>query len=199
MKNNIFSLLKNFQAVHWILLIVPNCICCSFSPLSNPSQRSCNGKTVWLRLAVCVVYTGVNFMLVFVKAECIEDWRCGTREGSPGNNGLWVSSSGCSRFSISKIQVDLLLLWKLVRFPGKRNTGTSHGIRVCVAGQVDWAALAQAWIAQKESSGTTLEQQPQQQQPNGQDGAGLDTHNNHTNFQNDSNFNRMWQPGRWTL
>ncbi|XP_053507760.1 arginine/serine-rich protein PNISR isoform X2 [Ictalurus furcatus] len=62
-------------------------------------------------------------------------------------------------------------------------------------GQVDWAALAQAWIAQKESSGTTLEQQPQQQQqPNGQDGAGLDTHNNHTNFQNDSNFNRMWQP-----
>lgn len=65
---------------------------------------------------------------------------------------------------------------------------------VCAAGQVDWAALAQAWIAQKESSTTTMDQ-PQQQQPNGQDNAGLDSHNNHSAFQNDSSFNRMWQPG----
>ena len=63
---------------------------------------------------------------------------------------------------------------------------------MCVAGQVDWAALAQAWIAQKESSGGTVDQQP-----NGQDIPGLDAHNNHTTFQNpDSNFGRIWQPGR---
>lgn len=73
---------------------------------------------------------------------------------------------------------------------------------VCVTGQVDWAALAQAWIAQKESSGSTIEPPllpPPQQPPNGQETAGLEAHNNHTNFQNDSGFNRMWQPGRQTL
>uniref|UniRef100_A0A8B9LSM8 PNN-interacting serine/arginine-rich protein n=1 Tax=Astyanax mexicanus TaxID=7994 RepID=A0A8B9LSM8_ASTMX len=61
-------------------------------------------------------------------------------------------------------------------------------------GQVDWAALAQAWIAQKESSGGAVEPQP-----NGQDIPGLDAHNNHSNFQNpDSNFGRMWQPD-WAM
>ncbi|XP_076136313.1 arginine/serine-rich protein PNISR isoform X5 [Alosa pseudoharengus] len=71
--------------------------------------------------------------------------------------------------------------------------------------QVDWAALAQAWIAQKESSGPGSEpqqQQPPQQpppppmQPNGQDIPGLEpaAHNNHGSFQGDPNFNRMWQP-----
>uniref|UniRef100_A0A4W4EH16 PNN-interacting serine/arginine-rich protein n=1 Tax=Electrophorus electricus TaxID=8005 RepID=A0A4W4EH16_ELEEL len=58
--------------------------------------------------------------------------------------------------------------------------------------QVDWAALAQAWIAQKESSGGAVEPQPLQ--PNGQDMPGLDTHNNHAAFQTESSFGRMWQP-----
>lgn len=74
---------------------------------------------------------------------------------------------------------------------------------------MDWAALAQAWIAQKESSGPGTEQQQQQQppppqqpmQPNGQDIPGLEptAHNNHGNFQGDPNFNRMWQPGTHIL
>uniref|UniRef100_A0A8C6MJS6 PNN-interacting serine/arginine-rich protein n=1 Tax=Nothobranchius furzeri TaxID=105023 RepID=A0A8C6MJS6_NOTFU len=60
-------------------------------------------------------------------------------------------------------------------------------------GQVDWAALAQAWIAQKESTGT-----PQHSvQPNGQDIPGLDSApppSNHGSFQGDSAFGRIWQP-----
>ncbi|XP_028984046.1 arginine/serine-rich protein PNISR isoform X3 [Betta splendens] len=59
-------------------------------------------------------------------------------------------------------------------------------------GQVDWAALAQAWIAQKESTGA----EPQSIQPNGQDIPGLETvgQNNHTAFQSEPTFGRMWQP-----
>ncbi|XP_053182705.1 arginine/serine-rich protein PNISR isoform X2 [Scomber japonicus] len=59
-------------------------------------------------------------------------------------------------------------------------------------GQVDWAALAQAWIAQKESTGA--EQQPIQ--PNGQDIPGLEpvAQSNHGTFQGDPAFGRMWQP-----
>ncbi|MGH0172142.1 UNVERIFIED_CONTAM: hypothetical protein FKN15_067478 [Acipenser sinensis] len=63
-----------------------------------------------------------------------------------------------------------------------------------VAGQVDWAALAQAWIAQKESSGPNVVDQ-QGMQPNGQENQGLDTGpNNNGNFQGDPNFSSMWQP-----
>uniref|UniRef100_A0AAY4ALP4 Arginine/serine-rich protein PNISR n=1 Tax=Denticeps clupeoides TaxID=299321 RepID=A0AAY4ALP4_9TELE len=60
--------------------------------------------------------------------------------------------------------------------------------------QVDWAALAQAWIAQKESTGSGPE--PQGLQPNGQEIPGLEPapHNNHGSFPADPNFNRMWQP-----
>ncbi|XP_023186497.1 arginine/serine-rich protein PNISR isoform X2 [Xiphophorus maculatus] len=62
-------------------------------------------------------------------------------------------------------------------------------------GQVDWAALAQAWIAQKESTGT----QAHNIQPNGQD---LPSHDsgppappaNHGAFQGEPGFGRMWQP-----
>lgn len=69
-------------------------------------------------------------------------------------------------------------------------------------GQVDWAALAQAWIAQKESTGT----QPHNIQPNGQDLPGHDSGppgppappTNHGAFQGEPGFGRMWQPGkRW--
>lgn len=66
-------------------------------------------------------------------------------------------------------------------------------IFVFCAGQVDWAALAQAWIAQKESTGA---EQPNIQ-PNGQDIPGLEpvAQNNHGAFQGDPAFGRMWQPG----
>ncbi|KAI3360624.1 hypothetical protein L3Q82_002490 [Scortum barcoo] len=59
-------------------------------------------------------------------------------------------------------------------------------------GQVDWAALAQAWIAQKESTGA---EQPNIQ-PNGQDIPGLEPvgQTNHGAFQGDPAFGRMWQP-----
>lgn len=59
-------------------------------------------------------------------------------------------------------------------------------------GQVDWAALAQAWIAQKESTGG----EQQNIQPNGQEIPGLESvgQNNHSNFQGDPAFGRMWQP-----
>ncbi|KAM9353622.1 arginine/serine-rich protein PNISR isoform 2-T2 [Symphorus nematophorus] len=59
-------------------------------------------------------------------------------------------------------------------------------------GQVDWAALAQAWIAQKESTGA---EQPNIQ-PNGQDIPGLEPvgPSNHGAFQGDPVFGRMWQP-----
>ena len=60
-------------------------------------------------------------------------------------------------------------------------------------GQVDWAALAQAWIAQKESTGS----EPPNIQPNGQDIPGLEPvgQSNHGAFQGDPAFGRMWQPG----
>lgn len=65
---------------------------------------------------------------------------------------------------------------------------------VFAVGQVDWAALAQAWIAQKESAGPPVEQPSQQ--PNGQDVQPLEpAPNSHGSFQGDSAFNRMWQPG----
>lgn len=59
-------------------------------------------------------------------------------------------------------------------------------------GQVDWAALAQAWIAQKESTGGP----PHNIQPNGQD---IPVHEpppaaNHAAFQGEPAFGRMWQP-----
>ncbi|XP_072250928.1 arginine/serine-rich protein PNISR isoform X2 [Leuresthes tenuis] len=59
-------------------------------------------------------------------------------------------------------------------------------------GQVDWAALAQAWIAQKESTGA----QQHNVQPNGQDIPGLEPvgQSNHGAFQGDPAFGRMWQP-----
>ncbi|CAB1423511.1 unnamed protein product [Pleuronectes platessa] len=59
-------------------------------------------------------------------------------------------------------------------------------------GQVDWAALAQAWIAQKESTGP---EQPHVQ-PNGQDIPGLEPVRqiNHGAFQGDPAFGRIWQP-----
>nr|XP_040020320.1 arginine/serine-rich protein PNISR isoform X3 [Gasterosteus aculeatus aculeatus] len=59
-------------------------------------------------------------------------------------------------------------------------------------GQVDWAALAQAWIAQKESTGP---EQPNVQ-PNGQDIPGLESvgPGNHGALRGDPAFGRMWQP-----
>ncbi|XP_030250834.1 arginine/serine-rich protein PNISR isoform X3 [Sparus aurata] len=64
-------------------------------------------------------------------------------------------------------------------------------------GQVDWAALAQAWIAQKESTGS----EPQNIQPNGQDIPGLEPvgQSNHGTFQGDPAFGRMWQPAEWGM
>ncbi|ELV09698.1 Ubiquitin carboxyl-terminal hydrolase 45 [Tupaia chinensis] len=64
------------------------------------------------------------------------------------------------------------------------------------AGQIDWAALAQAWIAQREASGQqSMVEQPPGMMPNGQDISTMESGpNNHGNFQGDSNFNRMWQP-----
>ncbi|XP_023373988.1 arginine/serine-rich protein PNISR isoform X3 [Otolemur garnettii] len=63
--------------------------------------------------------------------------------------------------------------------------------------QIDWAALAQAWIAQREASGQqSMVEQPPGMMPNGQDMSTMESGpNNHGNFQGDSNFNRMWQPG----
>ncbi|KAM6967999.1 arginine/serine-rich protein PNISR isoform 1-T1 [Aplochiton taeniatus] len=60
-------------------------------------------------------------------------------------------------------------------------------------GQVDWAALAQAWIAQKDS---TPGAEQQSHQPNGQDIPGMDpvAPNNHGPFQGDPSFGRIWQP-----
>ncbi len=64
---------------------------------------------------------------------------------------------------------------------------------VFFAGQVDWAALAQAWIAQKESTGGVADQRP-----NGQEiqNMGPPAHNNHGAFPGDHNFGRGWQPGK---
>ncbi|XP_038126170.1 arginine/serine-rich protein PNISR isoform X2 [Cyprinodon tularosa] len=66
-------------------------------------------------------------------------------------------------------------------------------------GQVDWAALAQAWIAQKESTGPPPPPPPPPPhsiQPNGQDIPGLENAPpaNHGNFQGEPPFGRMWQP-----
>lgn len=61
--------------------------------------------------------------------------------------------------------------------------------------QIDWAALAQAWIAQREASGQQSVVEQQGMMPNGQDISGIESGpNNHNNFQGDPNFNRMWQP-----
>ncbi|XP_073192941.1 arginine/serine-rich protein PNISR isoform X4 [Lepidochelys kempii] len=61
--------------------------------------------------------------------------------------------------------------------------------------QIDWAALAQAWIAQREASGQQSVVEQQGMMPNGQDISGIEPGpNNHGNFQGDPNFNRMWQP-----
>ncbi|KAK2512266.1 hypothetical protein Q9233_016374 [Columba guinea] len=61
--------------------------------------------------------------------------------------------------------------------------------------QIDWAALAQAWIAQREASGQQNVVEQQGMMPNGQDISGIESGpNNHNNFQGDPNFNRMWQP-----
>ncbi|XP_026106772.1 arginine/serine-rich protein PNISR-like isoform X2 [Carassius auratus] len=61
-------------------------------------------------------------------------------------------------------------------------------------GQVDWAALAQAWIAQKETTGGVPSQQGIQ--PNGQEIHHMEPpgHNNHGAFPGDHNFGRGWQP-----
>lgn len=66
---------------------------------------------------------------------------------------------------------------------------------MCFAGQVDWAALAQAWIAQKESTGGVAD--PPGIQPNGQEMQNMEppAHNNHGAFPGDPNFGRGWQPG----
>lgn len=57
--------------------------------------------------------------------------------------------------------------------------------------------MAQAWIAQREASGQqSMVEQPPGMMPNGQDMSAMESGpNNHGNFQGDSNFNRMWQPG----
>lgn len=61
---------------------------------------------------------------------------------------------------------------------------------------MDWAALAQAWIAQKESTGSVADQQGIQ--PNGQEIQNIEppAHNNHGVFPGDHNFGRGWQPGK---
>lgn len=165
-----------------------------------------------LVIVIGCVYTGVEVCVCFCagcSVRCrLEMWDQGGQPWQqwPLNQQQWMQSF--------QHQQDPGTCRSLVKgFCVAENEGLSQGTvsqLFCVAGQVDWAALAQAWIAQKESSGTTVEQQPppppppppqqqQQQQPNGQDSAGLDAHNNHTAFQNDSSFNRMWQPGRQTL
>ncbi|CAI9570181.1 unnamed protein product [Staurois parvus] len=64
--------------------------------------------------------------------------------------------------------------------------------------QIDWAALAQAWIAQREATGQGVVE-PQGMIPNGQDlpppVPQMEPVPNNHNFPNDPNFNRMWQPG----
>ncbi|XP_059920822.1 arginine/serine-rich protein PNISR isoform X3 [Gadus macrocephalus] len=60
--------------------------------------------------------------------------------------------------------------------------------------QVDWAALAQAWIAQKDSTGTEVQNMIQ---PNGQEVPGIDPvpQGNHgPPFPSNQSFGRMWQP-----
>ena len=69
---------------------------------------------------------------------------------------------------------------------------------VVIVGQVDWAALAQAWIAQKDSTGPGPAMDQTNLQPNGQEPPGLDPTppSNHGPFQADPAFGRMWPPGR---
>ncbi|XP_077455379.1 arginine/serine-rich protein PNISR [Stigmatopora argus] len=69
--------------------------------------------------------------------------------------------------------------------------GPGSGSGPGLPGQVDWAALAQAWIAHKETTGSEPNIQP-----NGPDIQGHEppTQGNHGSFQSDSSFGRMWQP-----
>lgn len=77
-----------------------------------------------------------------------------------------------------------------------RNLHIEHVI--LILGQIDWAALAQAWIAQREATGQQGVVEQQGMMPNGQEMSGMEPGpNNHGNFQGDPNFNRMWQPGRF--
>lgn len=73
-------------------------------------------------------------------------------------------------------------------------------ILVFYLGQIDWAALAQAWIAQREATGQGVVE-PQGMIPNGQDlpppVPQMEPVPNNHNFQSDPNFNRMWQPGNF--
>lgn len=150
----------------------------------------------------------------YCRCYCGEE-RCGTREDSRGRSGLWAASSnGCSPSSTSMTQVSercVHVLKIFFLFSNKKNDARLFviicwyvGIICCFVflGQVDWAALAQAWIAQKESTGT----QPHNIQPNGQDLPGHDSGppgppappTNHGTFQGEPGFGRMWQPGkRW--
>lgn len=143
-----------------------------------------------------------------------EEW-CGTREDSPGRSGLWASSSGCSLSNINMIQVSAFTkcyLFFICVHPKPDYVYCSAGVGNCTenqclhlkprcvclvySGQVDWAALAQAWIAQKESTGPP----PHSVQPNGQDIPSVEPvgQSNHGNFQGDPPFNRVWQPSTGT-
>ncbi|XP_067840876.1 arginine/serine-rich protein PNISR isoform X2 [Heptranchias perlo] len=60
--------------------------------------------------------------------------------------------------------------------------------------QIDWAALAQAWIAQREASEESVTAQQPVMIPNGQAVHGIEnSQDNHGNFPGDPNFNRMWE------
>ncbi|XP_059839151.1 arginine/serine-rich protein PNISR isoform X3 [Hypanus sabinus] len=60
--------------------------------------------------------------------------------------------------------------------------------------QIDWAALAQAWIAQREASEESAAPQQPVIIPNGQAVHGIEnSQENHGSFPGDPNFNRMWE------
>ncbi|XP_059939172.1 arginine/serine-rich protein PNISR-like [Mesoplodon densirostris] len=63
--------------------------------------------------------------------------------------------------------------------------------------QIDGAALAQAWSARREAPGLqSMVQPPPGRMPSGRGMSTMESGpNHHGNFQGDSNFNRMWQPG----
>ncbi|XP_048452709.1 arginine/serine-rich protein PNISR-like [Rhincodon typus] len=62
--------------------------------------------------------------------------------------------------------------------------------------QIDWAALAQAWIAQREASEESVTAQQPVIIPNGQAVHNIENNqDNHGNFPGDPNFNRMWEQG----
>lgn len=113
----------------------------------------------------------------------------------------WSCSSGndprldwCNIALILQNDSSIIALFTILQNDTPSNA--SLVVFLCCAGQVDWAALAQAWIAQKESTGPTVDQQ--NIHPNGQDIPGMDPvmPNNHGSFQGDNNFGRMWQPGK---